>query len=130
MAQESGNPTGRPNSDVERPINNGSDITRRLAGHWLWTSPPWIWPRPLITLPPCHVETHVQPNPYQQQSRGPGRKVVAARREAPALRTPRRISPTISPHRRLQAPFLREIPIAVAPEHSLIVIPRKDDTTW
>lgn len=33
--KDSGNPNGRPNSDVVRPIYNGSDITRRWAGNWV-----------------------------------------------------------------------------------------------
>ena len=57
--QDTGNPNGRPNSDVVRPIYNGSDITRRWAGNWVVDFGAYgTGTRPLITW--CPLPTSKQ----------------------------------------------------------------------
>jgi hypothetical protein len=129
--KESGNPNGRPNSDVVRPIYNGSDITRRWAGSWVVDFAALEHFEAADYLAPfAYVEAEVKP------VRVDNREVVRAEkwwrhgRSRPELRkalvglTHFIATPETAKHR-----FFVKFPVTVAPEHSLIVIPRSDDAT-
>lgn len=126
------NPHGKPNSDVLKPIYNGSDITRRWAGDWVIDYGLMDEQEAaLYEAPFAHVMEKVKP------VRAGNREAVRAQkwwrfgRPRPELRTKlagliRYIAtPETAKHR-----FFVWFPTSVAPEHSLIVIPRDDDTTF
>lgn len=128
---DTGNPNGRPNSDVVRPIYNGSDITRRWAGKWVIDFAAMDQRQAADYLKPfAHVEAMVKP------VRAGNREVVRAEkwwrhgRFRPELRAALQglshyiATPETAKHR-----FFVRFPVQVAPEHSLIVIPRQDDAT-
>lgn len=63
MLEESGNPNGRPNSDVVRPWFNGLDVTRRSRNMWIidfGTDMPETEAAKYL-LPFAYVEKHVKP---------------------------------------------------------------------
>lgn len=119
------NPNGRPNSDVLKPIYNGSDITRRWAGDWVIDFALMDQQQAaLYEAPFAYVMEHVKP------VRENNREVVRAEkwwrhgRPRPELRSKlaglqRYIAtPETAKHR-----FFISLPISITPEHSLIVIP-------
>jgi type II restriction/modification system DNA methylase subunit YeeA len=129
--QDTGNPNGRPNSDVVRPIYNGSDITRRWAGNWVVDFSGMEQAEAADYLKPfAQVETEVKP------VRAGNREAVRAEkwwrhgRRRPELRAALQghthyiATPETAKHR-----FFVKFPVQVAPEHSLIVIPRQDAAT-
>jgi len=129
--KESGNPNGRPNSDVVRPIYNGSDITRRWAGHWVVDFAALDLAEAADYLAPfAHVETHVKPIRINNNRAARAERWWQHGEKRPALRTALAClthyiaTPETAKHR-----FFVKFPVAVAPEHSLIVIPRQDDAT-
>ncbi len=126
-----GNPNGRPNSDVVRPIYNGSDITRRWAGNWVVDFAGREMADAADYISPfAYVEKGVKP------VRAGNREAVRAEkwwhhgRRRPTLRaalhglTHYIATPETAKHR-----FFVKFPVQVAPEHSLIVIPRQDNAT-
>ncbi len=129
--KDTGNPNGRHNSDVLRPIYNGSDITRRWAGNWVVDFAGKEQADAADYLAPfTYVEAEVKP------VRAGNREAIRAEkwwhhgRRRPALRaalhglTHYIATPETAKHR-----FFVKFPAQVAPEHSLIVIPRQDDAT-
>lgn len=129
--RESGNPNGRPNSDVVRPIYNGSDITRRWAGHWVVDFAALELAEAADYLAPfAHVESSVKPIRINNNRAARAEKWWQHGEKRPALRaalaglTHYIATPETAKHR-----FFVKFPVAVAPEHSLIVIPRQDDAT-
>lgn len=129
--KESGNPNGRPNSDVVRPIYNGSDITRRWAGHWVVDFAGMDLPAAADYLAPFgYVEAKVKPIRITNNRAARAEKWWQHGEKRPALRASLHglthfiATPETAKHR-----FFVKFPVAVAPEHSLIVIPRQDDAT-
>lgn len=129
--KETGNPNGRPNSDVVRPIYNGSDITRRWAGHWVVDFAALDLAAAADYLAPfAYVETKVKPIRIGNREAVRAEKWWRHGRFRPELRaalnglTHYIATPETAKHR-----FFVKFPVAVAPEHSLIVIPRQDDAT-
>ncbi|MFA7382395.1 MAG: DNA methyltransferase [Desulfurivibrionaceae bacterium] len=129
--QDTGNPNGRPNSEVVRPIYNGSDITRRWAGNWVVDFAGMEQAEAADYLAPfAHVETMVKP------VRAGNREAVRAEkwwrhgRRRPELRTALLgrthyiATPETAKHR-----FFVKFPVRIAPEHKLVIIPRQDNTT-
>jgi type II restriction/modification system DNA methylase subunit YeeA len=129
--KESGNPNGSPNSDVVRPIYNGSDITRRWAGNWVVDFAAKELAEAADYLQPfAHVEANVKPIRITNNRAARAEKWWHHGEKRPAMRTALHglthyiATPETAKHR-----FFVKFPVAVAPEHSLIVIPRQDDTT-
>ncbi|MDO8722539.1 MAG: N-6 DNA methylase [Syntrophales bacterium] len=129
--KESGNPNGRPNSDVVRPIYNGSDITRRWAGNWVVDFAGMDLPAAADYLAPfAYVENKVKPIRITNNRAARAEKWWQHGEKRPALRvslhglTHYIATPETAKHR-----FFVKFPVEVAPEHSLIVIPRQDDAT-
>ncbi len=127
------NPNGRPNSDVLRPIYNGSDITARWSRHWVidFGAEMGEAEATLYQLPFEYVLEHVKPvrdrnnraaraaNWWRHGEARPGlrRKLTGLSRYI--------ATPETAKHR-----FFVWFPMTIAPEHSLIVIPRDDDVTF
>jgi type II restriction/modification system DNA methylase subunit YeeA len=129
--KESGNPNGRPNSDVVRPIYNGSDITRRWAGNWVVDFAGMDLAAAADYLAPfAHVEIKVKPIRITNNRAARAEKWWWHGEKRPGLRASLQglthfiATPETAKHR-----FFVKFPVEVAPEHSLIVIPRQDDST-
>ena len=124
-----GNPNGRPNSDVVRPIYNGSDITRRWAGLWVVDFGLMDLAEAADYLAPfAHIEAMVKPVRANNREAVRVTKWWRHGRPRPELRGALTdlshyiATPETAKHR-----FFVKLPITVAPEHKLIVIPRQDD---
>ena len=127
------NVNGRPNSDVLKPIYNGRDVTSRWAGDWVVDFGTELSEQDaaLYEAPFAHVRTHVAPvrasNKRAARARWWwrfGETRPGLRRQLDAL--PRYIATVETAKHRVFVFF----PVSVAPEHSLIVIPRADDATF
>ncbi|MEC5212005.1 hypothetical protein RCH06_000538 [Polaromonas sp. CG_9.5] len=124
---------GLPNSQVLRPIYNGSDITRRWAGNWTID-----FGARMLENDAAQFE---KPFEYAIQHIKP---VRASNREAQRVKNWWRHGRPRPELREKLAGLTRYIatvetakyrvfvffPVSVAPEHSLIVIPRSDDVTF
>jgi len=129
--KDTGNPNGRPNSDVVRPIYNGSDITRRWAGKWVVDFAGMEMADAADYLAPfAYVEAKVKPVRSANNRAARAEKWWQHGEKRPAMRaaldelTHFIATPETAKHR-----FFVKFPVQVAPEHSLIVIPREDDIT-
>ncbi|OPY17502.1 MAG: hypothetical protein A4E74_01237 [Syntrophus sp. PtaB.Bin075] len=129
--KDSGNPNGRPNSDVVRPIYNGSDITRRWAGNWVVDFAGMELAEAADYLEPfSYVEARVKPIRSSNREASRVERWWRHGRFRPELRASLNglthfiATPETAKHR-----FFVKFPVTVAPEHSLIVIPRQDDVT-
>ncbi|CAK0767104.1 hypothetical protein CCP4SC76_4690003 [Gammaproteobacteria bacterium] len=123
-----GNPNGQPNSRVVRPIYNGSDITRRWSGHWVVDFSAMTLEEAADYLAPfAHVESQVKPIRMSNREAVRVEKWWRHGRYRPDLRAALKglshyiATPETAKHR-----FFVKLPVGVAPEHKLIVIPRQD----
>jgi type II restriction/modification system DNA methylase subunit YeeA len=127
------NVNDRPNSEVLKPIYNGSDITRRWSGNWtidfgarMTETEAAQFERPFE-----FALEHVYP--VRKLNNRPSRAKYWWRHgEArPGLRNKLSgITRYIATVETAKHRFFVFFPVSVAPEHSLIVIPRADDTTF
>ncbi|HOG03594.1 MAG TPA: N-6 DNA methylase [Accumulibacter sp.] len=129
--RDTGNPNGRPNSDVMRPIYNGSDITRRWAGNWVVDFAARDQADAADYLAPfAYVEAYVKPKRITNNRAARAEKWWQHGEKRPAMRAALNgltcyiVTPETAKHR-----FFVRFPVQVAPEHKLIVIPRQDDVT-
>jgi len=127
------NVNGRPNSDVLKPIYNGRDVTARWTGDWVvdFGSELSEQDAALYEAPFAHVRTHVAPVRAGNREAARARNWWRHGRPRPELRRqleplPRYIATVETAKHRVFVFF----PVSVAPEHSLIVIPRADDATF
>jgi len=126
------NPHGKPNSDVLKPIYNGSDITRRWAGDWVIDFALLDEQQAaLYEAPFAYVVEHVKPVRASNREASRAEKWWRHGRARPELRAKlaglqRYIAtPETAKHR-----FFVSFPVSVAPEHSLIVIPSDSDALF
>ena len=127
------NPHGKPNSDVLKPIYNGSDVTGRWGGNWVidFGARMEEGDASLYEKPFDYAKRYVQPvratNREAQRSKSWWRH-GRARPELRAQLAPitRYIATVETAKHRLFVTF----PVSVAPEHKLVVIPRSDDLTF
>jgi len=126
------NPHGKPNSDVLKPIYNGSDITRRWAGDWVIDFALLDEQQAaLYEAPFAYVVEHVKPTRIGNNRKARAEKWWRHGEARPGLRSKlaglqRYIAtPETAKHR-----FFVSFPISVAPEHSLIVIPSDSDALF
>ncbi|MFZ2523843.1 MAG: DNA methyltransferase [Candidatus Ferrigenium altingense] len=126
------NPHGKPNSDVLKPIYNGSDITRRWAGDWVIDFALLDEQQAaLYEAPFAYVAEHVKPTRINNKRKARAEKWWRHGEARPGLRAKlaglqRYIAtPETAKHR-----FFVSFPVSVAPEHSLIVIPSDSDALF
>jgi type II restriction/modification system DNA methylase subunit YeeA len=132
MLLESGNPNGKPNSEVLRPWINGLDVTRRLRDFWIidfgWDmdeAEASMYERPFK-----HIAQHVRPeranNRRESYRRLWWRHVEPRPGMWRALAGLSRclVTPTVAKHR-----LFRWSHPATCPDHQLIVLARDDDAT-
>ena len=130
--RKGGNPNGRPNSDVVRPIWNGADVTRRSADRWVIDFALMDEAEAcLYELPFEHIRRFVKPvrdvNKRESRARMWWRHGEARPGMRKAMDGHERIIVTseTSKHR-----YFVWCPAAIAPEHKLVVVPRSDDQTF
>ncbi|WP_394807810.1 class I SAM-dependent DNA methyltransferase [Nitrosomonas sp.] len=128
--KDTGNPNSRPNSDVVRPIYNGSDITRRWAGNWVVDFSGLEQEKASDYLVPfAYVESNVKPLRINNNRAARAERWWQHGEKRPGMRAALAglsyyiATPETAKHR-----FFVKFPVQVAPEHRLIVIPRQDDT--
>jgi SAM-dependent methyltransferase len=127
-----GNPNGRPNSDVIRPIWNGADVTRRTSDRWvidfalmdeaqscLYEAP---FEHALRMVKPLRDNNRREARARQWWRHGEARPAM---REAIGQRSRFIVTSETSKHR-----YFVWCPASVAPEHKLVVIPRCDDVSF
>ena len=127
------NPHGRPNSEVLRPIWNGVDITQGWKGRWVidFGTRMSEAEAALYEAPFGHVLAKVKPVRITNREKSRVEYWWRHGRPRPELRgklegLSRYIAtPETAKHR-----FFVWFPVSVAPEHSLIVIPRDDDASF
>lgn len=127
------NPHGRSSSDVLKPIYNGNDITKRWVGNWVIDFGPTMSEQEasLYEAPFTWVVEHVKPVRIVNNRKARALNWWRHGEARPGLRAKldglsRYIAtPETAKHR-----FFVWFPISIAPEHSLIVIPRDDNTTF
>ena len=127
------NPHQRPNSDVLKPIYNGSDITRRWAGHWVvdFGASMSEADAAMYEAPFRFATSTIQPIRATNREAQRAKQWWRHGRPRPELRSKlaalSRYIATVETAKHRTFVFF---PITVAPEHSLIVIPRADDATF
>jgi len=127
------NPHGKPNSDVLKPIYNGSDITQHWKGNWVIDFGPTMAEQDaaLYEAPFAWVVENVKPVRINNNRKARAVNWWRHGEARPGLRTKLQglsryiATPETAKHR-----FFVWFPLSVAPEHSLIVIPRDDDLTF
>jgi len=127
------NPNGRSNAEVLRPIFNGQDITGRWAGQWVVDFGARMdeGEAALFQAPFEYVRQHVLPVRRGNRETSRARNWWRLGRPRPELRQRlfglhnHYIATVETAKHRV---FVR-MPLAQAPEHNLIVIPREDHTT-
>lgn len=127
------NPNGRSNSEVLKPIYNGSDVTNRWAGQWVvdFGASMMEEEASLFEEPFEYVRQHVLPLRLQNR-RAARTKYWWRHGEArPGLRQHwEGLSHYIATVETAKHRIFVRMPVSQAPEHSLIVIPRADDVTF
>jgi hypothetical protein len=125
------NPHGRPNSEVLRPIWNGVDVTQGWKGRWVIDFGADLSEAALYEAPFAQVLAKVKPIRMANNRKSRvvywwrhGETRPGLRRQLAGL-TRYIVTPETAKHR-----FFVWFPINVAPEHSLIVIPRDDDAAF
>ena len=127
------NPHGRPNSEVLRPIWNGVDITQGWKGRWVIDFGTQMTEKEAALYEAPFAQVLAKVKPVRMINNRKARAIYWWRHgeTRPGLRgkldgLSRYIAtPETAKHR-----FFVWFPISVAPEHSLIVIPCDDDTTF
>ncbi len=126
------NPHGRPNSDVLKPIYNGSDITRRWAGNWVIDFALMDEQQAaLYEVPFAYIEQHVKPIRINNKRKARAERWWQHGEARPGLRSKLAglqryiVTPETAKHR-----LFVSFAISVAPEHSLIVIPVDSDVIF
>jgi len=127
------NPHGRPNSEVLRPIWNGVDVTQGWKGRWVIDFGTDLSEKEaaLYEAPFAHVLAKVKPVRMSNREKSRvdywwrhGRPRPELRRKLAGLTRYIATSETAK-HR-----IFIWLPVSVAPEHKLVVIPRDDDVTF
>lgn len=127
------NPNGRPNSDVVRPIRNGNDILKAPSNRWVidFGTDMAEADASLYAAPFAYLEQYVKPERIENNRASRARYWWRLGETRPGMRRSlaplqRYIATVETAKHRLFVMFDK----VIAPEHSLIVIARDDDTTF
>ncbi len=130
--KQSGNPNGRPNSDVLKPWMNGMDVTRRPSDTWIIDFA--LMPEDdaeLYEIPFEYVRTHIKPMRDEQRRESRKRNWWLLGEPMPKMRRNLAsvnrfiVTPRVSKYRLfiwVQAPLL--------PDSAVVAIAREDDTSF
>ena len=124
---------GRPNSDVLKPIFNGRDVTDRWSGQWVVDFGARMSEQDaaLYEAPFQYVQQHVLPVRASNKRAARAKYWWRHGEARPGLRDKwEGLSHYIATVETAKHRVFVRMPMAHAPEHSLIVIPRSDDVTF
>lgn len=124
------NPNGRPNSDVLRPIYNGTDVTGRFADRWVIDFGPSMSEEDasLYEAPFAHVIEHIKPVRVTNREKSRAEFWWRLGRIRPEMRAKvAGLSRYIATVETAKHRLFVWLPIAVAPEHRLIVFPSQSE---
>ena len=127
------NPNGRPNSDVVRPIYNGSDVTGRWADRWVVDFGPHMTEgeAALYEAPFNHVQQNVKDIRLANKEKSRAEFWWRLGRSRPELRSKlREVSRFIATVETAKHRVFVWFPVAVAPEHKLVVIPSQSEVVF
>ena len=127
------NPNGRPNSDVVRPIYNGSDVTGRWADRWVVDFGPHMTEgeAALYEAPFSHVQQNVKDIRLANREKSRAEFWWRLGRSRPELRSKlREVSRFIATVETAKHRVFVWFPVAVAPEHKLVVIPSQSEVVF
>jgi len=127
------NPNGRSNAEVLKPIFNGRDITDRWAGRWVVDFGAHMDEKEaaLFQAPFEYVRQHVLPAREKNREASRARNWWRLGRPRPELRQRwTGLNFYIATVETAKHRVFVRMPVAQAPEHSLIVIPREDHATF
>ena len=125
------NPHGRSSAEVLRPIYNGKDITERFRDRWVIDFGISIseLEAEMYELPYAYLQKHVKEVRSSNREKSRVARWWIHGRSRPELRSALKglnryiVTPETSKHR-----VFCWLPIAVAPEHKLVVIPSEDES--
>ena len=126
------NPHSQPNSSVLKPIYNGSDITGRWCGNWVIDFGARMPENDaaMFELPFQYITQHVLPDRVKNNRSSRAKYWWRHGEARPGLREQlSNLSRYIATVETAKHRFFVFFPVSVAPEHSLIVIPRSDDVS-
>jgi type II restriction/modification system DNA methylase subunit YeeA len=124
------NPHGRPNSDVVRPLWNGTDLTGRWDGRWVIDFGPRMAESDAMfyELPYMHVAENVKPVRATNNRKSRATYWWRHGEARPALRRAvQGLGRYIATSEKSKHRFFTWLPEPIAPDHRLIVIARADD---
>lgn len=124
------NAHGRSNSDVLRPLWNGTDLTGRWDGRWVIDFGPEMTEgeAAFYEAPFQHVVEHVKPERVKNRRKARAQKWWKHGEARPAMRKKLRgLSRYIATSEKSKHRVFSWLPIKIAPDNRLIVFPRDDD---
>ncbi|HQU79104.1 MAG TPA: N-6 DNA methylase [Azonexus sp.] len=127
------NPNGKPNSDVLKPIFNGADLTGRWRGDWVIDFGLNLseGDASLFEAPFAHVVEFVKPERITNNRKARATYWWRHGETRPGLRSKLAgLTRYIATVETAKHRFFVWLPISIAPEHSLIVIPSSDDAMF
>jgi len=127
------NPHGKPNSDVLKPIYNGNDITKHWSGNWVIDFGATMTEQEaaLYEAPFTWVLENVKPDRINNNRKARAAYWWRHGEARPGLRTKLEgLNRYIATPETAKYRFFVWFTLSIAPEHSLIVIPRDDDVTF
>jgi len=127
------NPNGKPNSDVLKPIFNGADLTGRWRGDWVIDFGLNLSEggASLFEAPFAHVVEFVKPERITNNRKARATYWWRHGETRPGLRSKLAgLTRYIATVETAKHRFFVWLPISIAPEHSLIVIPSSDDAMF
>lgn len=127
------NPHGQPNRDVLRPLRNGNDILKGNKDRWVIDFGPNMSESEaaLYEAPFSHVIQHVKPKRITNNRKSRAEKWWRHGEARPGLRRAiAGLSRFIATVETAKHRVFVWLPVSVAPEHKLVVIPRDDDVTF
>ena len=127
------NPNGRPNSDVLRPIYNGTDVTGRFADRWVIDFGPSMTEdeAALYEVPFAYVIENVKPVRLTNNRKGRAGYWWRHGETRPGLRSKLvGLSRYIATVETAKHRLFVWLPVTVAPEHRLIVVPTDEEALF
>ncbi len=127
------NPNGRPNSDVLRPLLNGSELTKKAPERWIvdFGTKMSEAAAAMYEMPFAHLEKMVKAKRQGKREAAASKNWWLHQRSRPEMRSALRgLERCILTGRVSRHPIFVWSPTIVAPDSRLVVFARDDDTTF